>query len=95
MNTYRDNWIQAVNGDFNVSTRACAVAAAVGRSMGIGRIATRNWQKLNSLLGRERRDDVVLDGIAELQSAGYLERYFGNDYRYSAGWRLTLPGEVG
>lgn len=93
MNTYRDYWLQAVNRDFTVSTRACSVATAIGRSMGIGRIATRNWQKLNTLLGRQCRDFSVLAGIAELQAAGYLERYTGNDLIYTAGWRLTLPGE--
>lgn len=92
-NTYRDEWLLAVVADMTLSAGTCLVATAIADSLGLGRVAPTNWQKVNMSLGRDRRNRAVLDSIAELQSAGYLERYLGSGWAHTEGWRLKLPGE--
>ncbi len=92
-NTYRDNWLQAVTDEMALSTGTCLVATAIADSLGLGRVAPTNWQKLNAALGRDRRNPAVLTSISELQCAGYLERCLGTGWAHTEGWRLTLPGE--
>ncbi|GKV72033.1 hypothetical protein NCCP2145_14140 [Pseudarthrobacter sp. NCCP-2145] len=92
-NTFRDCWLQTVTADMALSTGACLVATAIASSLGLGRVAPTNWQKLNMSLGRDRRNRAVLASITELQAAGYLERYLGSGWAHTEGWRLTLPGE--
>ncbi|UXM92494.1 hypothetical protein [Paenarthrobacter sp. JL.01a] len=93
VNEYRDNWLQAVKNDISMSSAACKVAYTIGDSMGLGRIVTSNWHRLNSYMNRSRTDRAILAGIKELQVGGYLNWYTGTEYYYSFGWRLTLPGE--
>lgn len=93
MNAYRDRWLQAVVADMSLSRGTCLVATAVADSLGLGRVAPTSWQKVNFSLGRERTDTAVLGSIADLQSAGYLERYEGSGWAHTQGWRLTLPDE--
>ncbi|WP_275778037.1 hypothetical protein [Paenarthrobacter sp. Y-19] len=94
VNSYRDAWVRAVNNDITVSAEARSAAQAIGRTMGIGRIATSSWHRLNDFMNRRRADPDVLIGITELKDAGYLERHIGDEGRYAFGWLLTLPGRV-
>lgn len=91
MNAHLDNWLEEVNRDGGLSAEAVAVAVALSRSVGIGRIAFTNWQRLNTSLGRKRTDNGVLAIVRELQVAGYLGRYQGNRFDQSRGWSLTFP----
>lgn len=93
MNVYRDDWLKAVIKDKAVNRGAWLVASAIACAMGPGRVATTEWQTLNTSLRRDRENPAVLASISELQSAGYLERYLGKGGAHSQGWRLTLPGE--
>lgn len=93
MNAFRDTWLQAIGNDDVISAESQRVAAALSRSVGIGRISFTNWQRLNGSLGRQRADGNVLVSIRELQGAGYLGRFQGNRYDQSRGWSLLLPGE--
>jgi hypothetical protein len=84
-------WLAKVASDGELSAEAGAIAVALSRSVGIGRIAFTNWQRLNTSLGRNRTDKAVLATVRELQAAGYLGRYQGNRFDQSRGWSLTLP----
>lgn len=90
-NPYRDLWLDTINADESLSLDACGVAVVIGDSVGIGRIAFTNWQRVNVALGRNRTDSEVFGSIRELQAAGYLGRYQGNRYNHSRGWSLSLP----
>jgi hypothetical protein len=91
MNEHLNTWLTEVAGDGDLSTEAGAVAVALSRSVGIGRIAFTNWQRLNISLERNRTDKEVLATVRELQAAGYLGRFQGNRFNQSRGWSLTLP----
>jgi hypothetical protein len=91
MNGYLSMWLTDVGADRELSGEAGDVAIALSRSVGIGRIAFTNWQRLNTTLGRDRTDKEVLATVRELQAAGYLGRYQGNRFDQSRGWSLTLP----
>ncbi|WP_458107683.1 hypothetical protein M1D51_19455 [Arthrobacter sp. R3-55] len=93
LNPYLDCWIAAVTGDTAISAEALLVANALSRSVGIGRVALTDWQRLNRYLGRESRDPRVHSNLRELQTAGYLGRHQGNMYHSSRGWRIQLPEE--
>ncbi|MET3945795.1 hypothetical protein ABIB49_000470 [Arthrobacter sp. UYCu512] len=91
MNAHLNTWLTEIEGDHELSSDARAVALALSRSVGIGRIAFTNWQRLNTSLGRNRTDNEVLFVVRELQAAGYLGRYQGNRFDQSRGWSLTFP----
>lgn len=93
VNTYRDDWLQAVTDDLELGAGTRLVAVAIADCIALGRVAPTNWQKLNVSLGRDRRNCDILANIAELQSACYLERYLGSGWAHTEGWRLTLPGD--
>jgi hypothetical protein len=90
-NPYRDLWLDTINTDDSLSPDACCVAVVIGDSVGIGRIAFTNWQRVNVALGRNTTDYQVFGSIRELQAAGYLGRFQGNRYNHSRGWSLSLP----
>lgn len=92
-NPFLDLWLEVVANDGSLPSEALEVAIVMARSVGIGRVAFTDWQRINAVLGRNRRDPAVLASTTELKSAGYLERYLGDGRAYTQGWRLTLPGE--
>jgi hypothetical protein len=94
MNAHLNSWLEEIEGNGELSTDARAVAVALSRSVGIGRIAFTNWQRLNVSLGRARTDNTVLSTVRELQAAGHLGRYQGNRFDQSRGWSLIVS-EVG
>lgn len=91
MNAYRDLWLDTIDKDETLSSVACSVASVIAESVGIGRVAFTDWQRVNVALGRKRTDYGVFDSLRELQSAGYLGRFQGNKYNHSRGWSLSVP----
>lgn len=94
-NPFLDRWLHAIASDGSLPPEAREVANVMACSVGIGRVAFTNWQRINTALGCNRTDYGVFESIKQLQSAGYLGRFQGNRYDKSRGWSLMVPeGEL-
>jgi hypothetical protein len=91
MNAYRDRWLHAIASDVSLPSEALQVAAVMARSVGIGRVAFTDWQRINAAIGHDRRDLAVLEIMSELDLAGYLDRDADDQFVY--GWSLLIPEE--
>lgn len=91
MNPYLDLWLEAVASDDSLSAEASMVATVMARSVGIGRVAFTDWQRMNTALGRDRRDLALFEFLLELLSAGYFIRNIDDRFGRSYGWTLLIP----
>lgn len=91
-NPFLDRWLEAIASDTSLLPETLEVAKVMALSVGIGRASFTNWQRINTSLGRERRDPTSLEIMSELQSKGYIDRNFYDGIglrRY--GWTLLIP----
>ena len=94
VNPFLDFWLEAIARDSNLSSEAPGVASVMARSVGIGRVAYTDWQRINTALGRRRRDLSVFEIMSELELEGYLGRNMYDSAgwsRCSYGWSLLIP----
>jgi hypothetical protein len=92
MNPYLDLWLEAIVKDRSLPREAYAVASVMARSVGIGRVAFTDWQRINATLGRNRRDLAVFEVMSELALEGYLDRNIDERFGRNYGWLLLIPG---
>lgn len=97
-NPFLSRWLHAIASDGSLPPEALAVASVMARSVGIGRVAFTDWQRINAALGQVRRDLTVLAIMSELVLKGYIERKIDDDNRFGRGnygWSLMVPeGEL-
>ncbi|MCO4273787.1 hypothetical protein NG701_04975 [Pseudarthrobacter sp. HLT3-5] len=92
-NQFLVHWLRAIANDGSLPYEALAVASVMARSVGVGRVAFIDWQRINVALGRYRRDLAVFETMSELELEGYLDRDADNPFVY--GWLLLIPnGEL-
>lgn len=91
MNRFLTLWLHAIASDGSLPSDAPEVASVMARSVGIGRVAFTDWQRINAALGRNRRDLAVFETMSELELEGYLGRDVENRFVY--GWTLLIPEE--
>lgn len=82
-------WLLAVARDASLPSEALAVASVMAGSVGIGRVAFTDWQRINAALGRNRMDLAVFETMSELELGGYLDRDADDQFVY--GWTLLIP----
>jgi hypothetical protein len=93
INPFLAGWLHAIASDGTLPPEALEVANAMARSVGIGRVAFTDWQRINTALGRHRRDLAVFETMSELGLEGYLDRDVDDEFVY--GWLLLIPeGEL-
>jgi len=90
MNPFLARWLEEIASDGSLPADALGVASVMARSVGIGRVAFTDWQRINAALGRDRRDLAVFETMSELALEGYLDR--DADDRSVYGWSLLIPG---
>ncbi|NQD87176.1 hypothetical protein HP499_05055 [Paenarthrobacter sp. CM16] len=93
MNPFLDAWLQAIAADGRLPFEALEVAAVMARSVGLGRVAFTDWQRINAALGRNRRDLAVFGIMSELHLEGYLDRNLDTRFGRNYGWSLLIPEE--
>ncbi|MHA7301450.1 hypothetical protein [Pseudarthrobacter sp. MDT1-22] len=84
-------WLREIAFDNRLPSEALAVASVMARSVGFGRVALTDWQRINAALGRDRRDLAVFEIMSELELEGYLDRDVDDPFVY--GWTLLIPEE--
>lgn len=95
MNPFLDRWLHAIDGDGSLTSDGPEVASVMARSVGIGRVAFTDWQRINAALGRDRRDLAVFEIMSELALDGYLDRNIDSRFGRNYGWQLLIPeGEL-
>jgi len=88
-------WLREIAFDNRLPSEALAVASVMARSVGIGRVALTDWQRINAALGRNRRDLAVFEIMSELALEGYLDRNIDERFGPNYGWSLLMPeGEL-
>lgn len=90
-NPYLDRWLEAIDGDGSLPSEAYEVASVMARSVGIGRVAFTDWQRINAALGRNRRDLAVFETMSELELEGYLTRNVDDRFTWAYGLTLLIP----
>lgn len=95
MNPFLDRWLHAIASHGSLPSEALEVASVMARSVGIGRVAFTDWQRINAALGRNRRDRAVFEIMSELALEGYLDRNIDGRFGRNYGWSLLIPeGEL-
>lgn len=95
MNPFLVDWLLAIASDGSLPSEALQVASVMARSVGIGRAAFTDWQRINAALGRDKRDLTVSVVMSELVVKGYLDRKMHDRVgRRSYGWTLLIPLSV-
>lgn len=95
VNPFLGSWLDAIDSDGCLPTGASGVASVMARSVGIGRVAFTDWQRINTALGRHRRDLSVFEIMSELDLEGYLDRNVDDRFGPNYGWTLMIPeGEL-
>lgn len=92
MDPFLDLWLKAIAGDGSLPSDAPGVASVMARSVGIGRVAFTDWQRINAALGRNRRDLAVFETMSELALEGYIDRNIDDRFGRNYGWLLLIPG---
>jgi hypothetical protein len=90
INPFLAGWLHAIASDGSLPPEALEVANAMARSVGIGRVAFTDWQRINTALGRHRMDLAVFETMSELALEGYLDRDVDDEFVY--GWSMLIPG---
>jgi len=91
MNPFLARWLEEIASDVRLPSEALEVANVMARSVGIGRVAFTDWQRINAALGRNTRDLAVFETMSELELEGYLDRDADDPFVY--GWTLLIPEE--
>lgn len=95
MNPFLARWLHAIASDGSLPSEVLEVASVMARSVGIGRVAFTDWQRINAALGRNRRDRAVFEIMSELELEGYLGRNLDGRFGPNYGWSLLIPeGEM-
>lgn len=88
---FLDLWLEAVDCDGSLPSDAPGVASVMARSVGIGRVAFTDWQRINAALGRHKRDLAVFETMSELALEGYIDRNIDDRFGRNYGWSLHIP----
>ena len=88
---FLDLWLEAVASDGSLPSDAPEVASVMARSVGVGRVAFTDWQRINAALRRHRRDLSVLETMSELSLEGYIDRNIDDRFGRNYGWSLHIP----
>ena len=91
VNPFLGRWLEAIASDGSLPAEAYGVASVIARSVGIGRVAFTDWQRVNTALGREKKDLALIEFLLALQSAGYFTRNLDGRFGRSYGWSLLIP----
>jgi hypothetical protein len=91
-NQFLVHWLRAIAHDGSLPFEALAVASVMARSVGVRRVASIDWQRINAALGRSRKDTAVLEIMSELALEGYIDRNLDVRFGLNYGWLLLLPG---
>lgn len=91
VNPFLDRWLKAIYTDSSLPEDASDVANVMARTVGIGRVAFTDWQRINAALGRPRRDLSVFEIMSELDLEGYLDRNVDDRFGRCYGWTLLIP----
>lgn len=95
MNPFVVRWLQTIADDGRLPSDALEVAIVMARSVGIGRVAFTDWQRVNTAIGRNRRDLAVFETMSELALEGYIDRNIDDRFGRNYGWSLLIPeGEL-
>lgn len=84
-------WLNAIANDGSLPLDALDVANSMARTVGVGRVASIDWQRINVALGRNRRDTAVFETMSELALEGYIDRNLDMTFGLNYGWLLLIP----
>lgn len=90
-NEFLVHWLGAIADDGSLPSEALAVASVMARTVGVGRVASTDWQQINVALGRNRRDTAVFETMSELALEGYIDRNLDATFGPNYGWLLLIP----
>ncbi|MHA7300441.1 hypothetical protein [Pseudarthrobacter sp. MDT1-22] len=94
VNPFLVDWLHAIASDGSLPSEALQATTVMARSVGIGRVAFTDWQRINAALGRDRRDLTVIETMSELALKGYLDRNIDERFGQNYGWTLLIPLSV-
>lgn len=88
---YLARWLRTIADDESLPPDALDIANVMARSAGVGRVAFTDWQRINTALGRSRRDLAVFETMSELELEGYIDRNIDERFGRNYGWLLLIP----